>query len=199
MKRFPLLLSAAAALTLSPWASAQNAAASDHANSGNATSGAPIHASAAGNVALPAPAVGVTPSNPVSVPSAPVTPATGPVTPPTGPVIPPTGPVVAGTTGAAGNGPAQPKAHTPDPHASAASAAVQSILQKFDASRDQIVQQRQALVAQLATAKDDTERKSIEQELKTEEQSMQAQARATAKEIRAELQALRRQHSAGGG
>jgi hypothetical protein len=97
-----------------------------------------------------------------------------------------------------GNSHASPKAHIPDSKGSDDSNAVQAVLQKFDSSRDQLVAARQALIDRLAAAKTEPERQTILAELKEEQQTMQDVQRTTAKEIRAELQALRRQHAGGG-
>lgn len=90
-----------------------------------------------------------------------------------------------------------PKAHAPDPNASASSNAVQAVLQKFDSARDQMVAHRQALVDQLAAAKTEAERKAVVDEMRNDQAALQDQARSAAREIRAELQALRRQRSGG--
>ncbi len=90
-----------------------------------------------------------------------------------------------------------PSPHTPNPNSSAYAAAVQTILQKFDAQRDQTVAQRQALIDQLRSATSDTDRTAILNQLRNEQQTRQEEQRATAKEIRTELQTLRRQRSGG--
>jgi hypothetical protein len=102
------------------------------------------------------------------------------------------------TPGYSANAHAAPSPHTPNPNASAKSNAIQAILQKFDASRDQLVTTRQALVDRLATATTDAERQAILAQLREDQKAMQEVQRATAKEIRNELQTLRRQRTGGG-
>ena len=75
---------------------------------------------------------------------------------------------------------------------------MEALLQKFDASRDQLVSARQTLIDKVAAAKDDTEREAALKELRDEQKSMEDVQRTTAKEIRAELETLRRQRAGGG-
>lgn len=90
-----------------------------------------------------------------------------------------------------------PAPHTPNPNASVYAAAVQTILQKFDAERDKTIAQRQALLDQLQSATSEADRKAIIDQMRTEQQTFQDEQRATAKEIRTELQTLRKQRSGG--
>lgn len=106
---------------------------------------------------------------------------------------PPATPAAGAPASSGNSGKANP--HDPNPNASSAANAIQAVLQKFDGARDKIVNDRKALIDQLAAAKSDTERQSVLAQLKAEEQSVQEQQRTTAKEIRAELQALRRQRT----
>lgn len=87
----------------------------------------------------------------------------------------------------------KPKPHAPDPNASPKANAVEAVLEKFDTARDQIVAHHQALIDQLAAAKTDTERKAVVDEMRNDQAALQDQARQTARDIRNELQALRRQ------
>ena len=107
----------------------------------------------------------------------------------------------AGTPGGPGpNGPMYglTHQHSPNPNASANAAAVQAVLQKFDASRDQVIAARQTLIDQLAAATTDQDRDRIRDQLRQETQDMQQQQRTMAKEIRYELRNLRRQRAGGG-
>lgn len=69
------------------------------------------------------------------------------------------------------------------------------MLLKFDASRDQFIADRKALLAKLEAAKTDAERKAILEQLKTEN----AEQRGLGKEIRDELKKVREQRKSGGG
>lgn len=69
------------------------------------------------------------------------------------------------------------------------------MLLKFDASRDQFMAERKALLAKLEAAKTEAERKAILEQLKTEN----AEQRGLGKEIRDELKKVREQRKSGGG
>src|SRR5437016_3802368 len=84
--------------------------------------------------------------------------------------------------------------HTVNEHASDNAKAVQAVLQKFDATRDQIIADRKALIDKLQAAKTDAERKAILDQLRTENSDQ----RALGKEIRDELKKLRDQRAKGG-
>lgn len=88
--------------------------------------------------------------------------------------------------------------HVPNPNASAYAAAVQTILAKYDANRDQYISERQALVAQLQAAKTDTERQAVIAQLRAEGQAEASARVQMAKEIRGDLKALRLQRQNGG-
>jgi hypothetical protein len=101
------------------------------------------------------------------------------------------------TTGTGGDhGKAAP--HTPDDHASDNAKAVQTILQKFDANRDQFMAERQALLDKLQAAKTDAERQVILDQLRAEQQTEKDQRKQLGKEIRDQLKTLREQRKGGG-
>jgi hypothetical protein len=89
--------------------------------------------------------------------------------------------------------------HTPPANASAVATAVQAILQKFDANRDQFIAERKTLLDQLAAAKTDADRQAILTQLRSELQTEKDQRTQLGKEIRQELQTLRQQKKGGGG
>jgi hypothetical protein len=89
--------------------------------------------------------------------------------------------------------------HTPNPNSSATAQAVQTILQKFDANRDQFMAERKALLDKLAAATTDADRKAILEQLKTDLQAEKEQRSQLGKEIRDELKNLRQQRKSGGG
>jgi hypothetical protein len=98
-----------------------------------------------------------------------------------------------------GSSPGAAHPHTPNPNASGTAQAVQMILQKFDASRDQYMAERKALIDQLATAQTAEERKAVLAALKSDMLSEKDQRAQLGKEIRNELKTLRQQRKAGGG
>ncbi len=89
--------------------------------------------------------------------------------------------------------------HTVNAHASDTAKAVQTVLQQFDANRDQFIAARKSLLDQLAAATTDAQRQAIIDQLKQEQQTEQAQREQLGKQIRDEIQTLRQQRKGGGG
>jgi hypothetical protein len=104
-----------------------------------------------------------------------------------------------GTAGKSGDDHGKAAPHTPDAHSSDVAKAVQAVLQKFDANRDQFIADRKALLDQLAAAKTEAERKAILDQLKAENETEKHQKEQLGKEIRDELKTLRQQRKSGGG
>lgn len=105
------------------------------------------------------------------------------------------------TTGAANAGlhaQASTHEHVANPNASAYAAAVQTVLAKYDATRDQYITQRQTLIAQLQAATTDTQRQAIIAQMKADLQAEASARVQMAKEIRGDLKALRLQRQNGG-
>lgn len=100
------------------------------------------------------------------------------------------------TTPPAGPGKASP--HTPNENASDTAKAVQGVLLKFEAKRDQAIAERKALIDKLQAAKTDAERQAIITQLRTETQAQKDEQAAMGKEIREELKKLRDQRKTGG-
>jgi hypothetical protein len=104
-----------------------------------------------------------------------------------------------GAAGKSGDDHGKAAPHTPDPHSSDVAKAVQAVLQKFDANRDQFIADRKALLDQLAAAKTEAERKAILEQLKAENETEKQQKEQLGKEIRDELRTMRQQRKSGGG
>lgn len=143
------------------------------------------------------------PTNPPNRPTTTVTPAT-PATPavpgdrgPATPAVPadparPTTPPGAGGPGELGPGP-----RMPNENASDTAKAVLTVIQKFDAKRDQAIAERKALIDKLAAAKTETERQAILTQLRAETQTEREQQTMLGKQIREELKKLREQRRGG--
>jgi hypothetical protein len=104
-----------------------------------------------------------------------------------------------GAAGQSGQDHGKAAPHTPNANSSDNAKAVQTVLQKFDANRDQFIAQRQALLDQLAAAKTEADRKAILDQLKSDQEAAKQQKEQLGKEIRDELRTLRQQRKAGGG
>lgn len=104
-----------------------------------------------------------------------------------------------GNHGKSGESHGKAAPHTPNPNSSANAQAVQTILQKFDANRDQYMADRKALLDKLATATTDADRQAILDELKADKAANKEQRTQLGKEIRDELKTLRQQRKSGGG
>ncbi len=104
-----------------------------------------------------------------------------------------------GTTTTTGSMHGKGNPHSVNPNSSAVAQAVQAILQKFDANRDQFMAERKALLAKLEAAKTDAERQAILAQLKADLQTEKDQRAQLGKEIRDELKNLRQQRKTGGG
>ncbi len=104
-----------------------------------------------------------------------------------------------GSHGKSGESHGKAAPHTPNPNSSANAQAVQTILQKFDANRDQYMADRKALLDKLATATTDADRQAILDELKADQAANKEQRTQLGKEIRDELKTLRQQRKSGGG
>jgi hypothetical protein len=90
-------------------------------------------------------------------------------------------------------------AHTVNEHASDNAKAVQAVLKSFDTKRDEIAAERKALLDKLHAATTDAERKTIIDQLRTEQKAQADERRALGKEIRDELKKVREARKAGGG
>jgi acyl-CoA reductase-like NAD-dependent aldehyde dehydrogenase len=97
------------------------------------------------------------------------------------------------STGTEMHGKANP--HTPNAHASDTAKAVQAALQKFDASRDQFMADRKALLDKLAAATTEADKQAIRDQLN----AMKDQREQVGKQIRDEIKTLREQRKGGGG
>ena len=99
------------------------------------------------------------------------------------------------TTAGPGNGPGtnRGKPHTVNENASDNAKAVQAVLRQFDVKRDAMAAERKALLDKLATAKTETERTAILDQLRTEQKAHADEQRALGKEIREELKKVREQ------
>lgn len=88
--------------------------------------------------------------------------------------------------------------HVVNPNSSAVAQAVQTILAKFDANRDQYMTERKALLDKLAAATTEADRQAILAQLKADLQTEKDQRAQLGKEIRDELKTMRQQRKAGG-
>ncbi len=98
------------------------------------------------------------------------------------------------STGSTSTGPMHGKGnpHTPNANASAVAQAVQTMLAKFDANRDQYMTERKALLDKLATATTEADRQAILAQLKADLQTEKDQRTQLGKEIRDQLKTLRK-------
>jgi hypothetical protein len=102
-----------------------------------------------------------------------------------------------GTTTGTTMGKAHP--HQVNPNSSAVAQAVQTILAKYDATRDAAMADRKALLDKLAAATTDAERAAILAELKADKQATKDAKAQLGKEIRDEIKTLRQQRKNSGG
>lgn len=106
---------------------------------------------------------------------------------------------MSGGAGASGQAHGNAHPHTVNSHASATAQAVQSALAQFDATRDQFITNRKALVDQLAAAKTEADRQAILVQLHAEVQAEKDQRTQLGKQIRQEMMTLRQQRKNSGG
>ena len=101
-------------------------------------------------------------------------------------------------SGHSGKGRGKAAPHTPNEHASDVAKAIQAALQKFDATRDQFIADRKALLDKLAAATTEEEKKAVIDQLKADHQAEKDARKQLGKEIRDELKSLRQQRKNGG-
>lgn len=98
--------------------------------------------------------------------------------------------------GGGNSGPVADEVKGVNENASANAKAVQSVIEKFKAQRDQYLNERKTLLEKLKTATE-AEKKAITEQLRAENQAREDEERALAKQIREELKALRDERKGG--